>query len=471
MTLDVMGRVLVVDDEPGMRELLTMVLEKAGHTVTTASDGATALATYAAATQAEEPFDLVLQDVRMTGMDGISVLRTLRERDPEASVVIMTAYSSWQSAVEAMRLGAFDYLRKPFDNREVRATVQRAITARHERAAGGESGAIWEKVAGMVGHGASMQEVFGVVRRVAPTDSTVCITGESGTGKELIARALHRASARSAHPFISVNCGAFVETLLESELFGHARGAFTGAVSDRKGLFQVADGGTLFLDEVGEMTPATQVKLLRVLEDRTVTPVGAHAAVPISVRIVAATNKQLEAEARSGNFREDLFYRLNVIPLHLPPLRERRDDIPLLAGQFLARYARSMGKSVTVFQPAAMDALMAHDWPGNVRELENRVQRAVALAEGPEIGVDALMGRPAGARSEVQLPMATPAAIPEEGFDLTEHLEQVEKQLLKRALEQTGGHATNAAALLGLTFRAFRYKLKKYGLRRDGDLE
>jgi two-component system response regulator PilR (NtrC family) len=468
VTLEAMGGVLVVDDEPGMRELLTVVLEKAGHTVVTAHDGPSALAAYDTARSQGEPFDIVLQDVRMTGMDGIDVLRELRASDPEACVVIMTAYSSWKSAVEAMRLGAFDYLRKPFDNREVRTTVQRAITARHARE-DRDAGAIWEKVAAMIGHGTAMQDVFNVVRRVAPTDSTICITGESGTGKELIARALHRASTRTAHAFISVNCGAFVETLLESELFGHTRGSFTGAISDRKGLFQVADQGTLFLDEVAEMTPATQVKLLRVLEERSVTPVGSHEAVPLSVRVVAATNKDLEREAQQGQFREDLFYRLNVIPIHLPPLRERRDDIPLLAGQFLARYAQTMGKEVTAFSSVTMDAMLAHDWPGNVRELENRVQRAVALSDGHEIAVDTLMGRPTGAGRAPGLPTLSPTTIPTESFDLTEHLEQVEKQFLKRALEQTGGHATNAAALLGMTFRAFRYKLKKYGLRRDGD--
>ncbi len=469
MTMDRMGRLLVVDDEPGMRELLTVVLEKAGHEVQTASDGASAIEIYEHARVDERrPFDLVLQDVRMTGLSGIDVLGELKRRDPEAIVVIMTAFSSWRAAVEAMRLGAFDYLRKPFDNNAVRAVVSRALTAK-ELAAGGESAeTIWGKVSGMIGHGPAMQQVFAVVRRVAPTDSTVCISGESGTGKELIARALHRASPRSAHSFISANCGAFVETLLESELFGHVKGAFTGALSDRKGLFQAADLGTVFLDEVGEMTPATQVKLLRVLEERSVTPVGSNTAVPISVRVIAATNKDLLRECESGRFREDLYYRLNVIPLHLPPLRERREDIPLLAGRFLARYTAAMGKVVEGVSPNAMDALLAHDWPGNVRELENRVQRAVALTDRTELGVDELMSQVAGGKHEPILASAAPGHLPE-GFDLAAHVENVEKQYLQQALEQTNGHATNAAALLGMTFRAFRYKLKKYGLRRDGD--
>ena len=470
MTSEVMGRVLVVDDEPSMRELLGVVLQKAGHAVVAAGSGPAALAAYDTARRHREAFDVVLQDVRMTGMDGIAVLAALRERDPDATVVIMTAYSSWASAVEAMRLGAFDYVRKPFDNRDIRATVQRAIAARQERV-GGDAGEIWAKVLGMIGHGAAMQDVFAVVRRVAPTESTVCITGESGTGKELVARALHRASTRSAHAFISVNCGAFVETLLESELFGHVRGAFTGAVSERKGLFQVADQGTLFLDEVAEMTPATQVKLLRVLEERTVTPVGSHDALPLSVRIVAATNKDLEAEVRAGRFREDLYYRLNVIPIHLPPLRDRREDVPLLAGRFLARYAAAIGRTVQTFDPSALEALLAHDWPGNVRELENRVQRAVALSEGAAITVADLMGRPAGLGAAGRPAAPIAADLPAGGMNLTEHLDAIERQFLKRALEQTAGHATNAAALLGMTFRAFRYKLKKHGLRRDGDAD
>ncbi len=451
------SRILVVDDERGMREVLSVLLEREGHAVTVASDGAEALEKYGGVRP-----DLVLVDVRMPKMDGIALLRALKGRDPGALVIVMTAYSTWDSAVEAMRLGAFDYFRKPFDNREIRATVARALAARRTLLAGGDAG--WAKVAAMVGHGQAMQEIFAVVRRVGPTDSTVCITGESGTGKELIARALHSASPRVGGPFITVNCGAFVETLLESELFGHVRGAFTGAVADRKGLFEVADGGTLFLDEIGEMAPQTQVKFLRVLEERRYAPVGAPEARPVDVRLIAATNKDLAEEVEVGRFREDLYYRLDVIPIHLPPLRERREDVPLLAGQFLARYARTMRKNVAALSKEAMELLLAYDWPGNIRELENVIQRAVALSEGPEIAPQDLAGRFAERGKVAAGP--GPAAIPPGGMDLEAHLEAVERRYLEEALRRTGGHLTKAAELLGMTFRAIRYKVQKLGLKK-----
>ncbi|MCI0341173.1 MAG: sigma-54 dependent transcriptional regulator [Planctomycetales bacterium] len=453
------ARILVVDDERGMREVLSVLLEREGHAVTVAGDGAEALEKYGGVRP-----DVVLVDVRMPKMDGIAFLRALKGRDPGAIVIVMTAYSTWDSAVEAMRLGAFDYFRKPFDNREIRATVARALSARRTLRAGGDAG--MAKVAAMVGHGPAMQEIFAVVRRVGPTDSTVCITGESGTGKELIARALHSASPRAGGPFITVNCGAFVETLLESEIFGHVRGAFTGSVSDRKGLFEVADGGSLFLDEIGEMAPPTQVKFLRVLEERRYAPVGASETRPVDVRIIAATNKDLSEEVEAGRFREDLYYRLDVIPIHLPPLRERREDVPLLAGQFLARYARTMRKGVSTLSKEAMELLLAYDWPGNIRELENVIQRAVALSEGPEIVPHDLAGR--FAERGKAAGGADPAAIPPGGMDLEAHVEAVERRFLEEALRRTGGHLTKAAELLGMTFRAIRYKVAKHGLKRAG---
>ncbi len=454
---ETLGRVLVVDDEESMREFLSVILRKEGHEVETAAGGEEALER-----ERNASFDVVLEDLKMPGMDGIELLQALKERDPELLVIIMTAYSTWNSAVEAMRLGAYDYVRKPFDNNDIKATVARAVSLKraHERAeAPPERGT--GRGATMVGHSAKMQEVFSLIRRVAPSDSTVLIMGESGTGKELVARALHYNSLRREQTFLSVNCGAFTETLLESELFGHVRGAFTGAVVDKKSLFEVADKGTLFLDEVAEMSLTTQVKFLRVLEEREFMPVGGTERKRVDVRFVTATNKELLEEVEAGRFREDLYYRLNVIPIRIPRLRDRREDIPLLAGHFLARYARRVRRDVKGFSEEAMESLMNHVWPGNVRELDNVVQRAVTLTEGNMIEVQDLVGQFHALPESGRLVFTE---VPEAGLDLDARMKEIEKAYIELALKKTGGNLTRAAALLGTSFRSIRYKVKKYGI-------
>jgi two-component system response regulator PilR (NtrC family) len=451
------GRVLVVDDEANVRELLTVILGRDGYQVRTAPDGAQALAAFR-----EGKMDLVLQDLKMPGMDGLALLKSLKEVAPTIPVIVLTAFATWDSAVEAMRLGAYDYLKKPFDNDQVRHTVQRAITRLRrfrEAGAGATAGRHW------VGNSPALREVAELVRRVAPTDSTVLIQGESGTGKELIARAIHDASLRAQETFLTVNCAAFPETLLESELFGHARGAFTGAVSAKKGLLEVADRGTFFLDEIGDMPLSLQSKLLRVLEDRAVLPVGETRPHQVDVRFVTATHRDLEAAVKSGDFRADLYYRLNVVPIHLPPLRERREDIPLLAGHFLAVYAKRLDRPVVRFTDRALEALMNYRWPGNVRELENTIQRSVALGTTDRIDLEDIDVR---MRTAVPLPAAVggpgqapSVVLPSGGMDLEEVLADIERAYLAQALAKTGGNLTQAAVLLGLSLRSIRYKVSK----------
>ncbi|MFN0059668.1 MAG: sigma-54-dependent transcriptional regulator [Planctomycetota bacterium] len=446
--------VLVVDDESSMREFLEIVLSNEGLTIATASGG-------------EEALDLLerrrprvfIQDLRMGGLDGTVLLESVKRRRPEMPVIVITAYSSWENAVEAMRLGAFDYIKKPFDTDHIRSVVHRALQL---SAAGGEPQSGCRP---MVGNTAPMQKVYELIKKVAPTDSTVLVRGESGTGKELVARSIHSSSHRRHGNFVAVNCSAFSESLLESELFGHVRGAFTGAVENRKGLFVSAHGGTLFLDEVADMSASTQVKILRALEERRVTPVGSTDEVRIDVRIIAATNRDLELDIRAGRFREDLFYRLNVIPLYLPPLRERADDIAMLAGHFIARYAASMNRPVRSLSSRARSALIGYSWPGNVRELENVIQRHVALSEGTEIdsielpGVDRAVATIAPAVAQGQF------EVPAEGILLDDILEEIERRYLTQALEQAEGNLTKAAKILGLSYRSIRYKVKKLGVR------
>ncbi|MBI3269869.1 MAG: sigma-54-dependent Fis family transcriptional regulator [Planctomycetes bacterium] len=453
---DAVGRVLVVDDEDSVGEVLSLVLRKEGYDVARATEGEQGLRLFR-----EAPYDVVLQDLRMPGLDGLTLLRRWKELDPDVQVLMITAYGTWQAAVEAMRLGAFDFVRKPFDNREIRAAVARALLLRRIRRSDpgfADAGLL----RAMVGNAPAMREVLEHIRRIAPTEATVLIQGESGTGKELVARALHLGSPRAAEPFIPVNCGAFTESLLESELFGHVKGAFTGAVAEKRGLIELAHGGTFFLDEVGEMPPPLQVKLLRVLEEREFLRVGGTERTRVDVRILTATNRDLEEEVRRGTFREDLFYRLNVIPLELPPLRERKEDIPLLAGHFLAKHGRSLRREVTGFAPEAMSALLAYDWPGNIRELENAVHRAVALSEGPEIRREDLVEKIRGADS-------TPPGVvlPADGFSLEGKLEEVERGYITEALKVSGGSLTKAARLLGTSFRSLRYRVKKLGIPKE----
>lgn len=448
--------VLVVDDEPGLRRFLQLLLSGEGWTVDVAESAEQALQVYDPARH-----DVVLQDMQMPGMDGIALIEALAKRDADATSVVMTAFSTWDSAVQAMRLGAYDYVKKPFDNDEIKRLVHRALERRRALRAG-QRGV--RPARPLIGNSAQLTAVLRLIERAATTDATVLVSGESGTGKELVARQLHHASLRRDRAFLSINCGALPGSLLESELFGHAKGAFTGAIADKPGLFALADGGTLFLDEVGEMEPDVQVKFLRALETREVMPVGGRAPVTFDVRFVAATNRDLAQEVSAGRFREDLFYRLNVIPVTLPPLRERVEDIPLLVGHFLNRYNAKMGRALEGVSEPALRALMAHDWPGNIRELENAVQRAVALAEGSRVTLADLPGL-----SEAAVP--EPASrelqtIPPDGLDLEAHLAGIERTLIEAALERTDGHVTNAAKLLGMSFRQLRYRIKKLDIDR-----
>jgi len=455
----------VSDDESSLRELLTIVLEGEGYQVISAASGREALETFR---ENKRTLDLVLQDLKMPEIDGVRLLGHYREEAPDLPVVVMTAFSTWDNAVEAMRLGAYDYIRKPFDTDAIRQVVHRALDRKTFLEECPDD--LRQEVVSrpeMIGNHESVQEVMQMVRRIAPTDSTVLIQGESGTGKELVARAVHYRSLRKNARFVSVNCSALTETLLESELFGHTRGSFTGAVSDTEGLFQAADGGTLFLDEVADMSLTTQVKMLRVLEERRVSPVGSAGSRPVDVRIIAATNRDIHAAVRERSFREDLFYRLNVIPVCLPPLRERKDDIPLLAGYFLAKYARQIGKRVTGISSGARETLRQYDWPGNVRELENVIQRQVVLCEGPAIQQLQLVGQSVSRSVSDRIGVPDEEMIPPEGMDLEEKLDDFERAYLREALRITEGNMTNAAKLLGMSYRSIRYRVKKLKVREE----
>ena len=454
-------RVLVVDDEASMRELLEIVLGNAGYDVTTvaAPDGAFQLLE-------ESAFDVVVTDLRM-GKDrlaGMDVLAWLRENAPSTPAIMITAYASVETAIEATKLGAVDYVMKPFKNEEMRLVVKRVIEQRdllRENAALRKDQAARGKIDNIIGKSTAIQNVLDMIRRVASLPSTVAIHGESGTGKELVARAIHQLSDRTDKPFVAINCGGIPENLLESELFGHKKGAFTGAIEDKDGLFVVADGGTLFLDEVGEMPLALQVKLLRVLDNSTVMPVGGLAEIPVDVRIISATNRDLEQMAKAAEFRNDLYYRLNVIPIRVPPLRERVDDIPLLTRHFVAEHAQRMGRPELGVSPEAMDALRSFPWSGNVRELHNVLERAVALCGGDCIDLTDL---PANVVEHLSAPKPDVTELPEGGVDIEQFVADLEINLISQALRRGKYSQKRAAELLGLTARSLRYRLQKYGL-------
>lgn len=476
-------RILVVDDERGMRDMLSVLLRRAGFEVTLCEGTAPALTRIAN----EPPFDVVLTDLLMPDGSGMAVIEAARRRDESTQVIVITAHGSTEHAVEAMRRGAYDFVQKPFRTDELRATIDKAL---EKRSIVDENRALREQLVQsyrhgpLVGKSAAMQAVAQLVARVASTSTTVLITGESGTGKEVVARALHELGDRRAGPFVAVNCGALPEALMESELFGHERGAFTGASAAKEGLFRAAHGGTLFLDEVAELTPPLQVKLLRALQERRVRPVGADREVEVDTRVVAATNRDVQAELDAGRLRRDLFFRLAVIRIHLPPLRDRPEDIPLLAEHFLRRHSTLLGRRLS-FSDAALRWLAARDYPGNVRELQNVVERAATLAAGPRIEPadlehsESAAGRPPGSAQEASMAPATSSALwlrqleriasnmPTDGVDLDVVLTDVERRLLLAALERTGGNRTAAARLLGTTFRSFRYRLAKHGLASD----
>jgi len=443
-----------------MRELLDLVFKREGHQVTSVSNGREALEAMQKAS-----FDLIITDVKMPDMGGIELLRAAREQSPETMVIMMTAFATINSAREAFKLGADDFIQKPFDVDEFKLIVRKAIEKRDLR----QENALLKRelqrrgqLGDIIGRSPQMQAVYQMIETVAANASTVLISGESGTGKELVARAIHNLSLRRDRPFVSVNCGAFTETLLESELFGYVKGAFTGAQTNRKGLFEAADGGTIFLDEIGEMSPQMQVKLLRVLQERRIRRVGGTEEIAVDTRIITATHRDLEKMVKSGEFREDLYYRVSVIPLELPPLRERRSDIRELTEHFLAKFSRQSGQPQKRLGDEVLRYLEEYDWPGNVRELENTIERAVALEIGEVIQASRLPERilrysPKQGSGEFYLP--------ENGIDLESYLRELEKSYLLEALRRTGGNQTRAAELLHMTVRSLRHCLDKYGIR------
>lgn len=464
-----MSNLLIVDDEQSYRQLLTLVFEGDGHHIRTAMNGREALLMLA-----DEPADVIISDVKMPDMDGIELLRAVRGEIADIGVVLMTAFASVETAREAFKLGADDFIQKPFDVEELRIIVKKALDKQiliNENKAFKRAQRERGSVKNIIGNSGKMQAVYQMIETVAEVQSTVLVTGESGTGKELVARAIHDLSPRAEKPFISINCGAFTETLLESELFGYVKGSFTGANANRKGLFEAAHKGTIFLDEIGEMSPAMQVKLLRVLQERRVRPVGAHEELPIDARVIAATNRDLKAMSADGSFREDLFYRISVIPIHLPPLRERSEDIAELVSHFIGKFCDQTGRTVSI-SPKAMEILEGYAWHGNVRELEHTIERAVALERGEEIQPERLPDHitnynPERIKSEFDLP--------DEGVNLTAHLDNLEKTYVMEALKKCGGNQTRAAELLQMQVRSLRHLLDKHSIRtlsaqmRNGD--
>jgi len=451
--------ILVVDDERSMQEFLEIFLRREGYEVTTAGDVDSALLALEA-----DDFDLVISDVQMPGRTGLDLLHELRDRSPDTVVIMITAYASTETAVVAMKEGAYDYITKPFKVDEIRLTIEKALEkkllayenqrlrselrsqARHRR---------------IIGNSEPIQRVFELITQVAGTRTNVLISGDSGTGKELVARDIHEQSDRCSGPFVAVNCGAIPENLLESELFGHVKGSFTGALYNKEGLFEAADRGTLLLDEIGELPAPLQVKLLRVIQEKTIRRVGGNQDVQIDVRILAATNRNIAEEVAAGRFREDLYYRLNVIQIAMPPLRERRDDIPLLVNHFLEKFTAELSRPVHLISDEMTARLLEYDYPGNVRELENLIERAVALSRDGRVTIDTLPPSMAGpARPEGP-------HVPPEGLDLDAALADYERALLTDALRHTGGIKKRAAQLLSVSFRSFRYRLEKLGL--DGE--
>ena len=454
------AKLLVVDDERSMRELLSIVLRREGYDVTLAENGRRAVELLE-----RGRFDLLVSDIKMPDVTGVDVLRAAKRLDPDILGIMVTAFASADTAIEAMRLGAHDYLSKPFDVDELKIKVRNALEQRHlrqenvllKRALGST-----HQFANIVGRSDKMLAIFKLIEQIARTESTVLVTGESGTGKEWVARAIHFYSLRRDRPFVALNCGALPETLLESELFGHMKGAFTGASANKKGLIEAAEKGTLFLDEIGEMTPMMQVKLLRVLQERKFRRLGGVEELEAAMRVIAATNQDLSKMVADGKFREDLFYRINVIPIPLPPLREREEDIPLLADYFLTKYRDQMAKDIHGLSQETMDLLEAYDWPGNIRELENVIERAVALEKSQTILPESL---PEHIAKRLPKGPAAAGVLPESGFNLEEHVEGLEKEYITQALVRSGGVQVKAAELLGMSFRSFRYYVKKYNLK------
>lgn len=452
-------KILIVDDEENMRHMLQTMLKRYGYSVSTASDGAQGLAEID-----RNSFDFILCDVKMPQMNGMEFLKAAGDRILSSTVIMMSAYGSIDMAIEAMKLGAYDFISKPFKNEEIRLAIKKAEERERLKKENLELKNRIRRIGGdltfgnMVGKSPAMQGVFSMALKVARFDSTVLITGESGTGKELVAQGIHRQSERQSGPMVPVNCASIPESLIESELFGHVKGAFTGADKDKKGLFEIAEGGSLFLDEIGDIPVSLQPKLLRVLQESEVRPVGGNKAATVNVRVIAATSKDLETEIANGNFREDLFYRLNVVPIELPPLRNRVDDIPLLCRFFITRLNDSLGSGIKNISAAAMAILMKHDWPGNVRELENAIERAMVLADSATLEPDNFsLGSSGSEAPDSQFGY-------DEGFSLKVARAKLEDRLIRKALDATGGNRTHAANMLEISHPSLLSKMKLYGI-------
>jgi len=466
MTAISQPHILVVDDELSMRELLEFLLSREGYRVSLAENGRRAIAMLD-----KQTYDLLLCDIKLGDMTGLNVLKAAKTKDPDTTVIMISAFATTETAVEAMNMGAYDYVPKPFDNEELKQTIAKALdlkTIEHEKEIIEDELKKNLHFDLIVGNSPAMLHIYKMIRQVAPTRTNVLITGESGTGKELIARAIHQESGRRDNQFVVINCGGIPETLMESELFGHKKGSFTGATHDKKGLFEVADKGTIFLDEIGELSLPIQVKLLRAIQERTFKPVGGSEDLSVDIRIIAATNKQVEKEVIEGNFREDLFYRLNVIEIKMPPLRDRKGDLRTLAQHFLDKYSREMGKKISKISSYAIDMLNKYDFPGNIRELENLLERSVALSTTNILLPDSL-ALSIHKRRWIE-------GIRDRRFDLDEVsqgvsldsiLEEIERAYLLKALEVTNGNKNKAAELLGISFRSMRYRLDKLGTNSD----
>jgi len=465
-----MADVLIVDDEPSIREFLEILLRRLGHKTRLATEAHDAIAKLSASA-----VDLVLTDLRLPKGSGMDVLKWVTEHQADTQVIMMTAFATTENAVDAMKLGAYDYVIKPFKVDELTVVIERALERKNLKQQNQELRFALDARTGqnrLIGQSSAMRAVFDLIGKVAPTRTTVLLTGESGTGKELVARAIHARSPRASEPFVPINCGAIPETLIESELFGHVKGAFTGANTDKPGLFEAAGKGTVFLDEIGELPLQMQVRLLRVLQERMTRRVGGNNDVELECRVVAATNRNLAEEVAQNRFREDLYFRLNVIEIPLPSLRDRREDIAMLADGFVAKFAEEQASAVRRISDDAMRVLVAYEWPGNVRELENVIERGVTLASGASVTVDDLpfhvrRGSGAAPRERTQEGASLDVEIAPEGVRLEHVLERIERRYIELALERTGGKKKQAAALLGLTFRSFRYRVAKLGIRAD----
>ncbi len=460
-----MSKILVIDDELSMREFLEIFLQKEGYHVESAASGEEGLERIES-----EKFDLIICDIMMPRVSGMEILKRARELDKNSMVIMITAYASPENAVEAMKIGAYDYITKPFQVDEIKLVVNKALEKTRlleENLRLRKEVESRYKFRNLVGASRPMQEVFDLIRKIAPTKANILVLGESGTGKELAAKAVHYNSDRADKAMVTINCGAIPSELLESELFGHLKGSFTGAYHDKRGLFEAAHQGTIFLDEIGETPLHIQVKLLRAIQEKTFKPVGGVKDKSVDVRVIAASNRDLQEAVKQGVFREDLYYRLNVIQIRMPPLRERMDDIPLLVEHFINRFSEEIGKEVSGISEKAMNILREHDWPGNIRELENTIERAISLAYSDTIMPDNLPDKLVSGKSEPSL--SSGFSIPEEGMEMEKYLEEMERTLVLEALQKSGGVKKRAAELLGISFRSFRYRLEKLGIEKESE--